>query len=153
MKQILKTGIDGGDLAKWTKAERRAYNDMVRYDGTFEYVGLGVMLKKVFEARGEVKKSLRRAVHAAANFYTIGSSFVHGSQGTFYDIFEQSAETGQWETHFRSLRLTEMHVLHETIFYMILAIFAESLHRQKDLGADMYWRELDLNSGEWSSAI
>jgi hypothetical protein len=124
---------------------------MTSVPGRFEYGVIRPMLKRVLERRNrsqDAGDAVETGLRASETFYDIASSFIHGSQGAFYDLFDQDANTGAWQLHCRSLRLTETALLHETVFYLILILFAESIHRQKDLGADMYWRELDLISGE-----
>jgi hypothetical protein len=147
LKSVVKI-IEGEDIARWTKAERRAYNEMVKVQGEFEYQSLPAMLQTVFKGRSYPNRVRRKAVRHGTNFYSIASSFVHGSQGAFYDLFEQVFD-GPAPLHLRSYRFTEFGMLHETLFYMILAVYAESCHRNADLGASMYWRELDLVSGKW----
>lgn len=144
LKGIAKGAIDAEDLCKWTKDERRAYYEMIRADGKFEYQDFNRMLRRVFEGRGYTRKEVRKSARLGANFYAISSSFVHGSQGSFYDLFEQVSDHGPWRLNLRSFRLKEIQLVHEVVFYIILALFAESIHRKRDLGADIYWRELDL---------
>jgi hypothetical protein len=146
LKSVIKI-VEGEDITKWTKAERRAYNDMLKVQGEFEYQSLPALLQTIFKSRGYPNRERRKAVRHGMNFYSIASSFVHGSQGAFYDIFSDERPP---ELHVRSFRFTEQKMLHETLFYMILAIYAESHHRNQDLGANLYWRELDLISGDWT---
>jgi hypothetical protein len=122
---------------------------MLKVDGDFEYPSLNEMLAKVFRSRGLTSSERRTAVKHANNFYSIASSLIHGGQGAFYDLMEEQPDFAPAILHLRSYRLNAVRVMHDSIFYLTLCIFAESLHRGEYLGADMYWRELELTSGIW----
>jgi len=152
LKGVVKGGVGQPELLKMTKDERRAYNEMMRIDGAFEYSDFSFMLRTVFKRRGYDRKEVKRAVRQATNFYTVSSSLVHGSQGAFYDLFTHVTDS-EWKLHHRSFRIDRARVVYEATSYLILALFAESLHRKKDLSADMHLRELDLITGDWEPIL
>jgi len=49
LKGIVKRGTDAKDLSQWTREERRAYNEMIKVDGKFNYQDITVMVCRVFE--------------------------------------------------------------------------------------------------------
>ena len=151
LRGIVKGGTTSSDLARWNKEQLRAYNEMMKVRGEVKYQELRTMSRKVYEGRGHAKKDVERAVRELNNFYGISSSFVHGSQGIFWDLLESAPSGEPWPLHFRSFRLTQAQVLNETVNFLIQAVYAESVHRRRDLGYGMYRREQDLITGDWNA--
>jgi len=149
LAKLVSRGIDEKDKANWDAETHQAYADMVSASGKLRRHKHTDMLKRILEARGHDQENAEKGVEHGENFYSIASSFVHGSEGVFYDMFSLEPGSESWKLHDRSLRLGEYDMLHEAVFYLILMLFAESMHRGKDLGAHSYWRELDLTSGKW----
>ena len=98
------------------------------------------------------RKDVETAVRELNNFYGISSSFVHGSQGIFWDLLEKcAARSAVAAARFVLSASRKPRCSNETVSFLIQAVYAESVHRRRDLGYGVHRRERHLITGDWNA--
>jgi len=147
---LLKASQPYMKMESLTKEERRRLSDAINNIEGLEIPAIHYMLRCCLTMNGfKGGERKRRMNWLLSNYYHIGSSLIHGSQGAFLDFFGKNPASGEIAYTHKSARYSVGDTLFNSGIHLIGTISSEEKHRKKYLGVDMYYREFELTTGRW----